>query len=179
MKHISKTKIIYLVLLLSLPSCQKWEDKPAKDLGLTNKYCNIPSAINYNFAFPGIEDNTTCIFPSTPFVGTYYFQDSIYDEADQLFPGSLLTLNVKAEDNFRFLMDGFCSNGNQLKFIADRFYRAAADSIIGQGTQFLCRNLDTLSGSLEYRAIDSSLYLDLKVISDTNIVFHRGRAYKK
>lgn len=170
---------LFLILLICFSACEKWTDTPAKDLGLTNKYCNIPSAINYNHGFPGIEDNAVCIFPATPFAGLYSFQDSIYDNADQLFLGDLLTLNIAALDSTRFTLQGFCANSNIIHFTANKYYRAITDSIIGQGTQYFCRDLDTLSGNVEYNIADSSLMIELQVVSDTSVITHKGRAYKK
>ena len=129
--------------------------------------------------FPGVEDNSVCIFPSTPFVGQYSFRDSLYNNAEEFFIGDSFNFNIIAVDTFRFKINGFCSNGNQLGFMANRYYRAESDSVLGNGTQLMCRTVDTLSGLLEYRSADSSLYIDWTVVSDTGILKHRGRAYKK
>lgn len=179
MRHTHYLQLLLFALLFTFSACEKWADTPAKNLGLTNKYCNIPSAINYNYGFPGIEDNTVCVFPATPFAGTYTYQDSIYDNANQLFLGELLTLNITALDSTHFTLNGFCANSNFIRFTANRYYRAVSDSIIGQGTQLFCRDLDTLSGMLEYNNIDSSMTLELLVVSDTSIITHKGKAYKK
>lgn len=173
-----KTIPLLILILLSFSSCTKWKDKAAPDLGLTNKYCNLPSAINYNQNFPGIEDNSVCVFPSTPFVGRYVFQDSIYDQADVLTIGNTYDFQISVVDSFRFAIQNFCSSGSLL-FKADRYYKATSDSVISPATQLFCRNLDTLSGTLLYRGADSSLYFDWTVVSDTAINFHKGRAYKK
>lgn len=170
---------IFLSCFLLLQSCEKWKDQPAKNLGFTNKYCNIPAAINYNIGFPGIEDNSTCIYPSTPFAGNYRFRDSIYNNANELTIGDSINFNISVTDSFRFSIQNFCSNTNPLKFKANRYYRAEADSIIGAGTQLMCRTQDTLSGRVEYRNTDSSLYIEWTIVSDTAINFHKGRAYKK
>lgn len=174
--------IVPFLLLLTLisASCQKWEDKPGQDLGLKNHYCNNPIAINYNFGFPGIEDSTVCIFPSDPFVGSYTYRDSLYyPESDTAVAGALLDFSISARNRSQLSLDNFCSSGSKLLFTANRYYRAASDSIIGQGLQTGCRSQDTLSGYLDYRSSDSSLYLEFKVVSDTGITTHKGRAYKK
>lgn len=179
MKHSLLVLLTVLVGTTFLISCEKWQDHPAKDLGLTSRYCNIPSAINYNIGFPGIEDNSVCIFPSTPFVGNYHYRDSIYNNAEELRIGDSLNFDIAVIDSFRLAINHFCSNTNQLKFVANRYYRAESDSILGAGTQKMCRDADTLSGKLEYRPSDSSLYIEWTVLSDTGIYKHRGRAYKK
>jgi len=169
-------------MALGLPvmiwSCTKWKDKPAADLGLTRKYCNVPQAINYNDSFPGVEDNTTCIYPSDPFAGTYTFFDTIYrSEADTLF-GPEITFSITALDTFRLGIDGFCSS-RQLRFTADRYYNALSDTIIGAGTQLMCRDQDTLSGTLKYNYSDNTLLLSFTVVTDTGTVTHQGTAFKK
>lgn len=177
-----QTQIAILLAFALLPfvsSCEKWKDQPAKNLGLTNKYCNIPAAINYNVGFPGVEDNSICIYPSTPFVGQYRFRDSIYNNANELSIGDSINFMITATDSSRFSIQNFCGSATSLKFVANRYYRAEADSIIGAGTQLLCRSQDTLSGRVEYRNTDSSLYIEWTIVSDTAINIHKGRAYKK
>jgi hypothetical protein len=179
MKHSLTRFIVALSFFPFFSSCEKWEDKPPTDLGLTNRYCNVPSAINYNFGFPGIEDNSVCIFPSTPFAGLYSFRDSIYNSAEEFILGDSFNFSISTIDSFRFVFNNFCANTNQLRFVANRFYRAESDSIIGAGLQLMCRNVDTLSGRLEFRPSDSSLLIEWSVTTDTGIYKHRGRAYKK
>lgn len=160
-------------------SCEKWKDTPAKDLGLSSRYCNVPAAINYNQGFPGIEDNSTCVYPSTPFLGQYSFRDSIYNNAEELIIGDTFNFTITAIDTVKLSFNNFCLSGNQLRFTANRYYRAVSDSIIGTGFQLMCRTQDTLSGMIEYSILDSSLYIDWTVVSDTGIYKHKGRAYKK
>lgn len=168
-----------MLALLAFSACEKWKDTPAKDLGLTRKYCNLPSAINYNVGFPGVEDNSVCLLPSTPFIGNYRFRDTFYNNAEELFVGDSINFSIRAIDTFRIKIKDFCANGSELGFIANRYYRAESDSIIGNGTQLMCRTADTLSGLVEYRTTDSSLFIEWTVVSDTGIFKHKGRAYKK
>jgi hypothetical protein len=179
MKKTKIASLLAITVLLFVSSCEKWKDQPAQNLGLSNKYCNVPTAINYNVGFPGIEDNSTCIYPSTPFVGNYSFRDSIYNNANELVIGDSIHFTITVRDSCRFSLQNFCSNVNSLKFTANRYYRAEADSIIGAGTQLMCRIQDTLSGRMEYRNTDSSLYLEWAIVSDTATNWHKGRAYKK
>ncbi|HTN17857.1 MAG TPA: hypothetical protein VL092_09270 [Chitinophagaceae bacterium] len=163
-----------------LAGCQKWEDKTPPPIDLTKRYCNVPVAINYNHNFPGIEDNSVCIFPSGPYVGEYAFVDSVfYPDVDTatLFP--LVNFNVSSRNDTQVYVNNFCSGGQQLAFSTNRYYRAISDSVIAPGKQLMCRSLDTLSGTMEYRPADSSIYLEFTVVSDTGITTHRGRAYKK
>lgn len=163
-----------------LAGCQKWEDKTPPPIDLTKRYCNVPAAINYNHNFPGIEDNSVCIFPSGPYVGEYAFVDSVfYPDVDTavLFP--LINFNVSSRNDTQVYVNNFCSGGQQLAFSTNRYYRAVSDSVIAPGKQLMCRSLDTLSGTMEYRPADSSIYLEFTVVSDTGITTHKGRAYKK
>lgn len=175
-RYLFTSTILFTLMLCS--ACKKWQDKPAPNLGLTNRYCNIPEAINYNQGFPGIEDNSICVFAAQPFVGNYAFKDTIYTETDTLYPSSN-SFNITSNDRYKFVLNDFCSNTNQLFFRANRYYHAEADTIIGSGTQLMCRSVDTLSGFLDYRTSDSSLYIEFKVVSDTGTSTHKGRAYKK
>ena len=77
--------VVVMLCLSSFLACTKWADtqKPS-DPRLTQKYCNDPFAVNYNWGFPGLPDNSTCIFPSDLYVGTYLFHDSIYSIANVL-----------------------------------------------------------------------------------------------
>lgn len=165
---------------MALGSCAKWKDKPAQNLGLTNKYCNNPKAINYNWGFPGIEDSTVCVFPSDPFVGTYSYQDSVYWLNGTLDSGytHLVTFSISKNNFNQFSLNGFCPGSNFL-FTADRYYNAVSDTIIGPGQQFMCRTLDTLTGGLTYNSTDSSLTINFTVVSDTGTTNHKGIAYKQ
>lgn len=163
-----------------LAGCQKWEDKPPPAIELTKRYCNIPSAINYNHNYPGIEDNSVCVFPSGPYVGNYTFVDSVfYPDIDTAVPFPLINFSISSRNDTQLYVNNFCASGNQLAFSANRYYRAESDSVIAPGKQLMCRSLDTLSGTMEYRPADSSIYLEFTVVSDTGSAVHRGRAFKK
>jgi hypothetical protein len=181
MNYRSITKGVVALICLSLFSaCQKWEDKPGTDTGLTNRYCNVPAAINYNHNFPGIEDNSVCVFPSGPYIGNYVFTDSVfYPEVDTAVIFPQISFSISKRNDTQVYVNNFCSSGNQLAFSANRYFRAISDTVIGPGTQLMCRSLDTLSGTMEYRPADSSIYLEFMVVSDTGMTTHRGRAYKK
>ncbi len=180
MKPLFYFKSLLFISLIAWCSCAKWKDKPAQNLGLTNKYCNNPNAINYNWGFPGVEDSTVCIFPADPFVGSYSYQDSLY-LANGILDSSyvhLITFNINKTNFKQFSLSGFCSSSN-LFFSADRYYNANSDSIIGAGQQLMCRSLDTLTGNLLYRTSDSSMTINFTVVSDTGITYHKGTAYKQ
>jgi hypothetical protein len=177
--HLKLITLLFLLVLAGV-SCKKWQDKPGEDPGLKTHYCNIPAAVNYNHGFPGIEDNSVCIFPSDPFVGTYRFLDTVIrPEIDTSYPAAITFRIVKITDS-AFAFTDFCgSSGRQWTFTANRYYHAITDTVVGPGKQLMCRDADTLSGSLDYRTGDSSLYIIFNVISDTGFAIHQGTAYKQ
>lgn len=175
-----KYTVSFLLLVCWAASCSKWQDKEGEDLGLSNRYCNDPLAINYNHGFPGVADNSVCVFPADPFAGTYIFNDTVYlPDPDTLYPEQVM-LRVVALSRQQLALEQFCPS-RRLTFFADRYYRAVSDtdSLIGPGRQLMCRIADTMSGSIEFRPSDSSLYLDFSVVSDTGTSVHKGRAYKQ
>src|SRR5947208_3141374 len=85
------------VLFLISASCKKYTDQPGKsDPRLARKYCNDPSAVNYNRDFPGTEDNSICYYPTDVFKGQYTFTDSIYSGASVLVSQMPLILTASA-----------------------------------------------------------------------------------
>lgn len=189
-------KLIRLFILflpaLVVYSCDKWEDpKGTEDPRIDERtYCNDPLAVNYNWNFPGKPDSTTCFYPTDVFKGTYLFRDSIY-RGDNTFDSAasqqIYTISLLAYDENKFALIGFCGVSDSLKFTAERStYRANADSTILAADdqfnygQFFCRMEDTLSGYLTKDRYDSSkLYIQLTVVSDTGVNFHRGTAIKQ
>lgn len=172
-------------------SCKKYKDPDlATDPRIaTRKYCNDPLAVNYNWDFPGVPDNTVCFYPTDIFKGSYLFTDSIY-RSDNSFDSarSLITytLNIIPYTTNKFALVGFCGNGDSLKFTAERTtYRGNADTTIKLNDstyvygQFFCSSLDTLTGTLMRPKGDSvSLLIDFTVLSDTGLNYHRGTAIK-
>lgn len=191
---ILKTFAVALLLSLGLSSCKKWTDpQPPYDPRLgENRYCNDPEAVNYNWNFPGVADNSVCIFPADLFKGTYTFTDSIYNSEsvfDSARPQTIYTLHLIALGKRSLRIVGFCNSMDSLKFTAERStYRAGADTTIFLNDttkvhgQFFCRTQDTLTGFVMKNQNDSAgktIRFDLRVVSDTGVFFHRGTAYKQ
>lgn len=190
-----KPRILAIVsLLLIVYSCKKWSDPhPPRDPILDQrKYCNDPDAVNYNWGFPGTADSTVCFYPSDLFQGTWLFTDSVYNSQDQFdSAGSLVTytLHFFGYNKKKLALTGFCGPADSLILTAERSsFRAYADTTImtsdttfGYG-QFFCRTLDTLTGFFTKDLTDSlgnRMLIDLRVVSDTGINFHRGTAYRQ
>ncbi len=97
-KYIFLLKTSFYILLLSLSvlsldSCRKYSDPaPIEDNRLdSNKYCNNPDAVNYNWGFPGQPSEDICIFPSDVFAGAYTLIDSAFTSSDTFIQESIYT----------------------------------------------------------------------------------------
>lgn len=68
-------------------ACKKPSDQSVPDISdqLTRPYCNDPIAANYNVGFPGIPDNSVCVYPYDKFLGTWDLKDSIFREDNTLY----------------------------------------------------------------------------------------------
>jgi hypothetical protein len=178
---------VILAMAVMLYSCKKWKDEqPTPDSRLTRPYCNDPEAVNYNWDFPGKPDNTTCFFPTEVFSGAYSFTDSLY--SGDLEYDTFYTYNISlvARSKSKFVVTGFCQGGGkELTFTADRYYRAAADSLMMADSTFLsgqigCRAADTLSGLITKDPRENNrLRINFTVLSDTGTTFHIGTAIKQ
>lgn len=193
-KQIYPWAVVLMVFsfVVAISSCEKWEDKKAEqDPRLQDrKYCNDPEAVNYNWNFPGVPDNTVCFYPSDLFTGTFLYTDSVYS-SNNVFDsaGSLntYTLFITPLSKNKFVIKGFCPT-DSLKFTAGRStYMAISDSLlkVNDSTflpgQFLCRINDTLTGTITNNKNDSldNLYINWTVVSDTGVNYHRGTAIKQ
>ena len=189
---------IYILLFsILLFACQK-EDKKGNsdDPRLTNKYCNDPRAVNYNWNFPGTPDNSLCFYPSSVFQGTYLFTDTVLNKdyvlADTAHPSYtyMITLIPIGNDYNKMLLQGLhiCSDTNDaITLTATRFFKATVDSTahpVLDSTllpgQILSHCADTVSGYLtKSNGDDINLRVSLMVYNDTGIVYHVGTAKKQ
>ena len=173
-------QISFLCILCLLFSCKPYQDSdPFTDPRLVNKYCNIPSAINYNWNFPGVEDNSTCIFPAQLFSGNYFYRDSIYNSTGLPIGYDSFPLVFTAIDTTRLRIDGFCT-GPAITAKANRYYKLVLDSVIKNG-QVLCGMPDTISGRGSKTDIydTTSIKLIYETSNDSTIHFHVGTATKQ
>jgi hypothetical protein len=191
----TRSSVFFAITLFTIVifSCKKWKDEIATDDPRLHgrKYCNDPQAVNYNWGFPGVPDNTICIFPSDLYKGTYSFTDSIYDYNEVLdsnLSKNIYTLQVFAISKKHLAVTGFCNN-DTLFFTAGRTtYSASADSIFKLNDttkafgQPFCRILDTLSGTITKDRFDTTntkIKFNWKVVSDTGTYYHKGTAVKQ
>ena len=185
--------IIYIAILFTLGigvfvSCKKYKDPaPRTDPRLTTHYCNDPIAANYNVGFPGVPDNTVCVYPRDLFVGKWLCHDSIFLSSGRYaFSDSfIITINPVTGSLLKIAVNGFCPSGNIISMTAGPTYIATVDSTIGDTTtltrgQAFCRIKDTLSGTITKDKVDSTLlHIALQVISDTGMTTHVGSAIKQ
>lgn len=190
----SRIATIFILAFCVLASCKKYEDKVGNpDERLNNShYCNDPEAVNYNWGFPGVPDNTICLYPTHFFGGKYTLVDTIY-YSNEFKLARVDTLTIQLDSiNRQFLQFRAVGSNNVwctdkfLTLTADRFFRANVDSLILPDSvklngQVYCRN-DTISGSITTSQNDPMhLHLDFTVISDTGsgLTFHKGTATKQ
>jgi hypothetical protein len=160
-------------------SCKKYKDPaPISDSRLTTKYCNDPSAINYNWDFPGVPDNSVCIYPADIFKGTYFYRDSITNEEGSVLKTDSFTLSITQLDTTHLEIIGFCgTNIHTAK--ANRYFKFVLDSLAGNG-QVFCNNKDTIAGNgSKYSISDTNtIKFNYQLLTDTGIVTHTGTAIK-
>lgn len=174
-------RIVFLVVVFfSFIACKKYKDpKPFTDSRIKNKYCNDPSAINYNWNFPGVPDNNTCIYPAQIFSGNYQFFDTVVNEFGAYQTSDSFAIHIAQIDTVHLQISGFCNVGF-FTAKANRFMKYTLDSIIGNG-QLYCNNQDTIVGYGIKKDIGDtlSIFINYQLQTDTGVVYHKGVALKK
>ena len=168
---------LFIVLLAT--SCKRYEDPAAfTDPRIKELYCNDPSAVNYNWNFPGIPDNSTCIYPSDVFEGLYKYYDTTLDATLNVVSTDSFTLSFVKVDSTKMILNGFCGN-NPLSLHANRILRFTIDSLMGEG-QIHCNPLDTITGGGFKQAFSDNLhiFLNYEILSDTGRTKHKGKGTK-
>lgn len=189
------SKIQYFILITAIlgiagmAACKKYKDPDPVDLGLTRKYCNDPIAANYNVGFPGVPDNSVCVYPTELFEGSWLFKDSVYLPDMTFVRAQDYTLTFTARDpaqdslRNRMFLSGFCSNGNRLELTANRFGLAMTDTLIQytEGGQLFCNTTDTVSGM--YRIIfeetGNRIHIQMNEEVPDGTYLHSGYAIKQ
>ncbi len=188
MRYIRFIFVLFVVTTAVLLSCAKYTDKKATpDPRLNNPYCNDPTAVNYNWGFPGTPDNTVCFYPTDIFKGVYEYHDSVLLKTTGYFIASdTIEIRITKNSNTKFSISGFCSSGTLLNLTAGVNFYATLDTAIGDTStrvrgQAFCTVGDTVYGSLSKdRLNDSVLYINFEVASDTGVTtVHSGSAKLK
>lgn len=172
------------IICMFAAACLKTDDPPpAKpNPNLKNHYCNDPNAINYNWGFPGIPDNSVCIYPVDSFVGQWALTDSVF-HSDSTF-NYLATRNLSflsTEDTLHSHLKimGFCSNNLPLFATADKYGHAAIDSMDSQNAgQFFCTSTDTVTGNFQFLFTTKDTMIVRLNIVGSDAGFHKGIAHK-
>ncbi len=194
-----KALLSSIVFVFALSSCERWKDKPAVNLGLTNLYCNDPNAVNYNWNFPGKPDNTVCFYPSDLFAGVdSFFIDSIFQQDLSYTKRDSFMLSLVKLTNTSLLMSGFCDSNRSLSWTltAAKTYLASVDTVLGGIGPAFCRGRDSIMGDTLTGTISRDMYvltdthdtgsarvdtfllhINFTVNSDTGITLHRGTAH--
>jgi len=193
MKYIVSIGLFFALGAFFVLSCAKYKDtKATPDPRLTNPYCNDPTAVNYNWGFPGVPDSSICFYPTDVFNGTWEYHDSVFVQPSGLFiyaDSFVMTITKLSKTQMTVL--GFCSGGGSLNLTAGPLFVATVDSTIkdsllnatigaDEGQPF-CIAQDTVNGTFTKDIIsDSIIHVSLTVNSDTGVVStHIGTAYKK
>lgn len=185
-KLLTASIIFFAAMGFMIAACKKYKDPPPSsgDDRLTNKYCNDPRAINYNWGFPGIPDSASCIFPIDKFVGNWVFTDTVYLPDSTISSIDTKQLNfTSTEDTMRAHMavTGLCSNNSSIKITADRFHTALTDTLIqySNGAQTFCSNADTVMGSFVRDDSIASIKINLTEMDEVGTKYHTGIAVKQ
>ncbi len=166
-------------LLLLVWGCTKYKDPAPQNLNLTNKYCNLPNAINYNWGFPGTPDNTVCIFPTDEVTGSFTFYDSLLDATGILLPYDTFDVLITKINDTSININGWCNNTKSITAKVKRNLRFSLDSNTDLGS-LLCANTDTISGSgIKNNIGDSIINFSYKLHTSTNLQIHKGVFIKK
>lgn len=172
--------------LLLLTACSKSGDKKGPDISdqLNRKYCNIPGAVNYNWNFPGIEDNSTCFFATSFYEGNWMFVDTVKSHDETVIRIDTLGLSFqKIEQDLTYQkmhMTGWCGT-ESLIIDVDRFYLARTDSFDNnQGWQKICNNRDSVFVEMR-KSIYDTTQLTINIIQylPTSVLYHSGSGIRK
>lgn len=160
-------------------SCKKYKDTPPiTDPRINNPYCNDPAAVNYNWGFPGIPDNSVCIYPADIFTGNYIFRDSVYNTNNTIAYRDTFALQISKADSTKIFITGFCGV-LQIQAKANRYYSFNIDSLVSKG-QVFCNTTDTISGKGEINFLgDSLLKFNYQILTDSGFIYHTGSALKQ
>ena len=179
-----QSKVFFFIVIVCLSSflaCTKWTDtQSASDPRLTQKYCNDPFAVNYNWGFPGLPDNSTCVYPADLYLGTYLFHDSIYSIANVLIDTNQILLHIYKQKMDKVAILGFATAADSLFVSVLKNGNGSLDSLQNIPGQLLSNTLDTLNGNcFKYLSDTLRLKINWKLKTDTGIYFHKGSAIKQ
>ncbi|MFM6944660.1 MAG: hypothetical protein ACKOXV_05180 [Bacteroidota bacterium] len=179
-----KSRVLFFIVIVCLSSfiaCTKWTvTQSPSDPRLTQKYCNDPFAVNYNWGFPGLPDNSTCVYPADLYLGTYLFHDSIYSIANVLIDTNQVLLHIYKQKMDRVVILGFTTAVDSLFVSVLKNGNGSLDSLQNIPGQLLSNVLDTVNGTcFKYLSDTLRLKINWKLKTATGIYFHKGSAIKQ
>jgi hypothetical protein len=178
-KRILPFLVIFLISIFILVACKKYKDPTPPKIVFTTDFCNMPTAVNYNWGFPGNVNNNICIYPADAFVGNYRFFDSILDQASGSYlfvDSSNFTIN-KITDSTLLLLH--CGGSKSISAKATRNIRFYTDSTSEKG-QVFCTASDTMNGTGRKQNLNDSLVsYTYNVWKGALLEQHKGLLVKK
>lgn len=183
-KYFKYTLVFLFGVLFWGIACKKGDPKPTKgDDRLTNPYCNDPSAVNYNWGFPGIPDNSVCIYPVDTFLGSWQFLDSIFAEDSSFLeyqPKILVFTASEDTAHIHLAIQGWCPS-EILYAVANKYGNAIVDTLAGDFKgQIICNQQDSVSGVFNtFTYKKDSMSINLSVQNSGTLQIHRGWAIKQ
>jgi hypothetical protein len=166
-------------VILIISSCKRYKDPdPFKDSRINQPYCNDPSAINYNWDFPGVPDNSKCIYPAEIFKGNYFYRDSEITASGNIGNLDSFPITITQIDSTKLEIVGFC--GTKIHTAkANRFYTFVLDSLTGNGQNF-CSTTDTVEGKGQKQNLTDTTFIKFNYTTLQNgvSVIHSGTATK-
>ena len=178
--------LIAALAAMVLFACTKYKDPPpaGPDDRLKDRYCNDSKAVNYNWGFPGIPDNSVCIYAVDSFIGTWIFRDTVLlpnNEIAEIIVKNLTFTSTEDTVKTHLAVTGWCSNSTPFYITANKYGRAIVDSLAtGVPGQLLCTSTDTLNGYFHKRQYGrDTMKIELTVTNATGTRYHRGVAIKQ
>jgi hypothetical protein len=185
----SKLKPGLLIAVLSavvLFACSKYKDPPpaGHDDRLNNPYCNDSKAVNYNWGFPGIPDNSVCIYAVDSFEGSWIFKDTVLlpnNDIAEIVDRNITFTSTEDTIKTHLAVTGWCSGNIPFYITANKYGRADVDSIpTGVPGQLLCVPTDTLNGFFNKRIYGpDTMKIELTVTNAAGTRYHKGVAFKQ
>lgn len=172
------------LIALGLLSCFKPEVQDVPPVNIDRKYCNDPFAVNYNDSFPGIPDNSTCVYAYDVYLGAWVLYDSTFKEDSSFYQFKEMEIAfdiAPSEEKNEMNMSGFCE-GSLIHLKADKFGRAAALNHLKypDSAQVICGG-DSVMGFFNFKieTRDTLLFhLTEQKTSGLNL-YHKGMAIRK
>lgn len=194
------SKVKVGILLVALPvifffACSKYKDPPRADpdnpdIIALGPYCNDSRAVNYNWNFPGVPNDSVCVYPVDFFKGNWILQDVVLlpnGDTAQVLTRNLTFTATEDTTKTHLAVTGWCSGTTPFYTTANKYARADVDTFPGSSLgQFLCSNTDTLNGYFAKwsmadtaKLLPDTLKVELTITNAAGTTYHKGTAIKQ